>query len=414
MRVHRVGKSFLWLLATALVATAAACGSSEDSDDTPRVCSEDADCPSGEECQFAAASIQQPIPFNPCVTVQPCSDSSTCSGELVCAPYEPPGGLGFDCPARTCQPPCTPTSCASGEVCGDDGACRYLQCDEPGAEVCPERYRCDPAATAQVSSVNGSTTPDTADPALVAKLGCARKLCDEEGGFECRDTWTCDPSRAANEGSGCVPKPCAEAGRCWDDAAFICEPSNDGPRPEGTDFHGCVRRNCGEGHVCQQLLNGVNYASCDLASPKADVYGCVVRRCDEVPEVCADTFVCDLAAAPGTQNAFGCRAKHCNDPGGPACGTGSVCTPNTVGGYYCATPTVGGGGSGGASAPPSGTAGKSSGGSAGASAAGGVGGDVLVAPPGGRMATGGSANATGGNASGASGSDARGICVEAG
>ncbi len=329
----------------------------------------------------------------------------------MCAPYVPPTPFP-NCPPMTCQPPCTPDSCASGKVCGDDGVCRVQRCDESGAEACAARYRCDPSAAA--TSVSRWTllgaAADSENPELEAQRGCVRKLCDEEGGFACLDTWSCDPANAGEEASGCVPKPCTETGHCRDDATFLCEPGNDERRPEGMDPHGCVPRNCSEGRQCNFVQKDVNYAYCDLASPAADSVGCVIRQCDEVPELCPDNFICDVDARQGTKNAVGCRARNCNDPGGPACQAGSVCTPNAVGTWYCGSSTAGSGGSAGSAA--GGSAGARPGGSAGAGSGGS---GVLVGGADGSAA----APATGGvrAVSGASGGEgartqaASGICV---
>ena len=258
--------------------------------------------------------------------------------------------------------------------------------------------------------MNGAA-PDTENSGLAAQRGCVRKLCDEEGGFACLDNWSCDPARAGEEGSGCVPKPCTETGRCHDDATFICEPGNDERRPQGEDLHGCVYRNCAEGRVCSVLQDDVNYAYCDIASPAADSFGCVVRQCDEVPELCADNFVCDVAARTGTKNGFGCRLRGCNDPGGPTCEPGKVCLHNASGFPYCAVTGARGGaagsaGGGGDSARPGGSAGASAGTNNGGRASGGSAGATVMV--GGRAASGG-ADSTGGV--GARTQPASGICV---
>ena len=250
------------------------------------------------------------------MTLVACTDSSTCASGLVCAPYSPSPSLpGFNCPARTCQPSCEKAGCASDEVCGADGVCRLTKCDEPGAPACAEHYRCDPAAApAMVTTVvNGSSATDAAAPQHEAQRGCIRKLCDEPDGFVCKDNWSCDPANVpVNEGSGCVPLSCKETGHCQDDSLSICEPTNDGPRAAGTDLHGCVVRNCGEGRVCRHIKDSVNYAYCDLESPEADAAGCVVKSCEEMPEVCSGR-ICDRGSPIG--DAFGCRALDCHDPG---------------------------------------------------------------------------------------------------
>jgi hypothetical protein len=344
------------------------------------------------------------IAFNPCLTLARCTTSSNCPNGSVCAPYVntnpfPAGG----CPAMVCVASCQTNGCATDQVCGADGLCAFKSCAEPDAPSCSEHYRCDPAAaTAPLLPMSGSSTADSANPQREAARGCVRKQCDEDGGFACREFWTCDPEHSMNEGSGCVGEPCQEIGRCQDDASYICEPANDGPRPSGTDPHGCVPRNCGEGRMCQMLQGSVNYSHCDLGSDEADAYGCRVRMCDEAPEVCAAGYTCDPAVAG--KNTFGCRLLQCNEPGSMACPSGSTCLAASNSNVYACQVVTGSGGSGGADPAGGGSAATPSGGAGTASGGAGATGGIAL-PTGGRADSG-----SGGN--GSPDLERAGVCVE--
>jgi hypothetical protein len=383
----------VWIGIAILAGASAGCEAGSESE-PDKSCSKDSDCADGQECRLTA-SMQQPVVFNPCMNVFPCTEDSNCASGMVCAPYVPsnPGFPGFQCPPKTCLTSCESTGCPAGSVCSDSGVCRLLKCDEPDGPACAAHYRCDSAAAATmpVLALSGSSVADPEGSERQAQIGCVRKLCDEPDGFVCRATWRCDPDNAPTEGSGCVPLSCSETGKCGDDNYSICVPENDGPRPVGTDLHGCVVRNCGEGYQCQQIKDSINYAYCALDSPEANVWGCVVRNCEELPELCGDGRVCDRASP--LKDVFGCRALDCDDAGGPACAAGSTCQlVSAESGYHsCVSNGAGGGGSGGSGGsggarlnPPGGASGAGSGGTAGAGSGG--------ARPltGGRTSTGGS------------------------
>jgi hypothetical protein len=255
--------------------------------------------------------------------------------------------------------------------------------------------------------LNGSSVADPEGSERQAQIGCVRKLCNEPDGFVCRATWKCDPANAQTEASGCVPVSCSETGKCGDDNYAICVPENDGPRPAGTDLHGCVVRNCGEGYVCQQIRDSVNYAYCALDSPEANVWGCVVRNCEERPEVCGDGRVCDRAAP--LKDVFGCRTLDCRDPTGPACASGRTCelVSAETGSYLCVS-NGGGGGAGGGSGGSGGARVKPpAGGASGA----GSGGATVVSLTGGVTSTGGGLDNGQGGGRTTTEPGASGICV---
>jgi hypothetical protein len=365
MRCRWLPRMVRGCLLGAVTAVAASGCRTEGGDQAPQSCALDADCPSEQRCSHTG-QLRQPIPFNPCVTLVTCTDSSACPGDQVCAPYLGTAS-GPSCPGLVCTAPCQPGGCAPGEACKESGLCELEDCDKDGAPECPAHYECDPSAAAEASTLPlfGSAVGDAADAVREAARGCVRKQCDEPDGFTCREQWSCAPERATNEASGCVPEPCSETGRCSDDGYFICEPMNDGPRPEGTDPQGCRIRNCGEGFDCQYVRQGTNYANCDLESAESDDYGCRIRRCSEPSVTCLQGYAC--APSSVVADRVGCRPSYCNEPGGPTCPAGTRCAPRSPGSevYSCVAESVasGGVGSGSGGAPSGG--GISSGGSGG-------------------------------------------------
>jgi hypothetical protein len=192
-------------------------------------------------------------------------------------------------------------------------------CTDPGAAPCPERWRCDPVAAGQESLGSVGSIFSDVDAGDAHARGCARKKCDEDDGHVCAEFWECDPSRSV-DGSGCVGVPCATHGHCqWDN--FTCEPTSSAPRPSGTDYFGCVQKNCEEGLECGGGIEPEAYV-CDSSAPNADAWGCVLHRCTDGYE-CGAGFVCD----PSKWNSgpSGCRPKNCSD--GEACPAGFICRP---------------------------------------------------------------------------------------
>jgi hypothetical protein len=395
-------------------------------------CSSDADCESGQVCKQGQAPHEMPavVAPNPCLMLIPCTTSDQCSGGYVCAPYTPTWtglpGQG-QCPANTCQPPCTDTTCPADQVCGSDGICAFQACDEQGAPACDEFYHCDSAAAAATTTlppVTGSLSGSGTDAERERSRGCVRTLCDDAAGFVCFDAWRCAPGEAMNEGSGCVPVPCGETGHCSNDEYYICEPTSDGRRPVGTDPQGCVLRNCEEGFACQYILNTTNYSVCKLDDSRADDHGCVLQSCEEQPE-CQPGATCE----PGTpiSDIRGCRSPYCDEPNGPDCGQGYVCDRGSpeASVYGCRVDPSATGGAGGAGGTGgvggAGTGGNSAGGAGGSGAQGGVAGTSGSAGVGGSGAVSGNAGTGGGSGAGAgsgatggssgSAGDTTGTCV---
>jgi hypothetical protein len=302
-----------------------------------------------------------------------------------------------------CIYPCTADSCGNGQVCRDD-SCVAGTCEDPEAPACPDMWECDPDST-RVQSPS-SADEGVSDPVQRTEaerfiaLGCVRKVCDTTDGFSCSSGWTCDPSDASSRGAGCVPTPCEELGRC-SSGSYVCETTNDNPRPEGIDAHGCVRANCLEVEtICgAEYEGGISAEYCDPTSERADDRGCVNRLCDELLEVegldaCAsntDRFRC----APSAANADtrGCIDALCQTTVDYQCSAGGICDPlnDLAGTAGCVPSNASGQGGAAGSGPVTSSGGSPSGGSS--SAAGGSqqgpggappspgsGGSVAVAP----------------------------------
>ena len=408
----------VWLVSTG-------CGEHTLDADERTACSSDADCTAMERCAPLVPG-ERPTVAPPCmVTFTYCSTSANCSNGQVCWPLGrnnlvlPPNCYPT---GNTCGPPCTSTgatannACFTDEVCEANGECRLPACDEASGMACPDHWRCDPvAATSEiVQPVYGANEADSPNYGRDITRGCSRLGCDEAGGFTCKDGWVCDPA-GATDPSGCVALPCAEAGRCSDDTRFICEPTSSGPRPLGSDAHGCVLKNCEEGFACQRLVNDVNIAYCNFEGLLVDDFGCASHRCDDPGSTCATNQACDPGA--NFADARGCRPTTCEE--GVSCGS-LVCDPSSssADSRGCVTAVGGSGGSGGGSGGSvsgqggSGAAGR---GGQGGRSDGGSGGSTGGSVSGGSSGTGGTASGGSAGTNGSAGSAPRemnGRCVE--
>lgn len=288
----RARSSLVWLLA--------ACGCQGHDLELPRdpvSCSTDRDCPSEQPHCAAADTPDRPaiVACNP-----ECQSDAQCPADYFC-------DLGHGA-CSTCVGDCTPDSCAEGFVCQPDGRCVLVPCMDAGAPACPAGWRCDPFAP---STDNQGAKPSSNDAARLAR-GCARNPCAESDGVDCNDLWRCDPAQSKYS-TGCFPLPCGETGRCSDETAFICTPTNDGPRTDGVDPHGCVYRNCSE---------GVN--RCDYRQLCEDG-ACRPRTCAEL--ACPTGTRC-IAQSMGSS----CEVEPLGTGGAAAGGTGGTVVNGGTGG----------------------------------------------------------------------------------
>jgi hypothetical protein len=213
-----------------------------------------------------------------------------------------------------------------------------VQCDESIAITCPEHWRCDPAAAPAeptAGQVLGTTVSDPNNSGILVSRGCVRKRCNEDDGYACIASYACRESDFAN-GTGCVAVPCKETGHCADDARFICTPTSDHSRTEGTDENGCVWRNCEEGLPC--TIPESPWVHCDPESPRADVDGCVTVSCvDGNP--CPPGQTCDPNGI--SPDPADCVRDTSMDTGGTGGGAGTSGTPTGGGGNGATTSTGG-------------------------------------------------------------------------
>lgn len=326
----KIGGVF-WALVWGMSFCGFGCQSETDSTSAPTPCRGNSDCAANQTCSstILSGSERQAIVASPCLSMPACTTKEQCGSTNVCAPNPYLNQFpGFQCPPMICTAPCQSTGCKPDEHCESSGLCAFRPCTEVDAPACAEHYRCDTAAAASQAPtpLQGSNVADTDDASRAAKRGCVRKKCSEPGGFTCADNWRCDPTQAVDP-SGCVPLPCSQTGHCTSDASSICTPTNAGPRPQGTDVHGCVSRNCGEGvaGVCVYMRNGVDYGYCDVTAPGADAYGCMKHRCDERAGACIAGYKCDPTSP--SADPLGCRIASCRE--GTSCQPSFLCDPDS-------------------------------------------------------------------------------------
>ncbi len=324
-----VSSSRLLVVIGALVvgfgAESCASSSNSASSTSSQHCTLDSDCAAGQLCK----SIGTPGPHTqvamPC-SMTACSSSSTCPSGQVCMLSNQIVSVGFMCSgAMYCAPACQTASCKTGYGCQTDGTCRLLMCNEAGGQACPSAFTCDPAkAVNEPLDAQGSSVSN--DTYAVAR-GCIHKRCNESGGFVCQDHWSCQPSTSTS-GSGCVPIPCATSGHCSDDAYFICTPTSTKTRMSGSDPQGCVYRNCEEGLVCQNTVNGIVIGYCDFNGPLADSSGCAAKKCLDSNGLCWPGSTCEQVST--STDARGCRVAACLN-NAALCTNGKLCGPSMPG-----------------------------------------------------------------------------------
>jgi hypothetical protein len=352
-------------LLAAAVASLAGCGSSVSGEDAP--CKSDGDCAAHEFCEPLPAAKRSTNVAAPCFTMPaPCSDDTSCSGGSVCwASNRVQLSWAYpNCyaPPKVCAPKCPSTQCYADEVCEESGHCRTTLCNELDALACPAHWVCDLAAAASEPNAYAfGATDESPNYLRDIERGCARLRCDEAGGLTCKENWVCDPANATDP-SGCVAVSCQESGRCSDDELFICEPTNSpATRPEGSDAHGCVARNCDEGFAC------LTSETCDATTEEPELRGCRLLNCEE-GQICGQSQYCDPAHE--LANLFGCVYVPPDAQGGTGSGGGAGTSARAGNGGSGATAAGGGGSagrSGGGAASSGGGSGTGTGGAGGSS-----------------------------------------------
>lgn len=336
--VRELGESVLSASRAALVlgVVAVAC-SGRSADTTPKSCAADGDCAAGQRC--AVPADRPAIGLSPCAGTVLCSEAdNACASNQICAPgWQTLPDYPY-CGDKLCAARCTEATCPPDAECSADGLCQLTSCAEPGAEPCPDSWRCDPesAATASHEPALGTMyTESGVELDRYMERGCVRATCAEPGGHLCQAAWSCTPDATINP-SGCVPDECQVTGHCADDTTLICRSKAQHFDHGALDLNGCVPRTCDDGYSCSRVTEaGVDVGVCRYGAPNADYYGCVVLPCTTDDE-CFYDYVCDHTSPQSDQR--GCRQQSCTE--GAPCPDGFVCDPQAVqhDGADCTTP----------------------------------------------------------------------------
>lgn len=270
----RVVGSGRWFAIVALGATFVGAGCSGPSAPAA-LCHADSDCADGERCDFSDAANRSMISIGPC-PFTPCTTAVECDAGSVCGPRD---DLPFGCGQSVCQPSCETAGCEQGDVCGADGLCTLVPCDEENGLVCPDRWHCAPGSDAVGAFGPGSDlyAQTTSSSGRSLRAGCVPTRCDQAGGFSCHELYECDPA-SSDDASGCAAISCADSGRCGDDVGRICTVEVDELGTRVPDEHDCVARTCLEGYECP-----AGYA-CDASSLSVTINGCA--RAEPASGVC--------------------------------------------------------------------------------------------------------------------------------
>jgi hypothetical protein len=203
---------------------------------------------------------------------QPCPNECTTDSECAaraggkCDPYTRtcPRCNGHVC--RYPPPPCTPSSCSTGDRCRSDGACEPIPCNEGGS--CGTSYRCSPTA------------------AKADNRGCEPVPCDS--GHACPSGTRCNPGSARADLFGCELTPCDGGYAC--PAGARCNVGS-----SRADQHGCEYTPCSDGFMCLENTR------CTVSAPAAYDHGCTTMTCTSDADCdCGYCVKGACSAVPGT------------------------------------------------------------------------------------------------------------------
>lgn len=288
------------------------------------------DCRPNERCEVATvfnaviASIYLPAGAVACPV---CNNSLACGEGLTCNP-ETEQLVPPPCPAY-CIPGCKHVDCPEDTMC-IEGVCATpaLLCNSPDATFsCPEGMHCAPEEDAPDLREWAGLGANDDNVAAILAIGCVPTMCEHDGGPICGTGFRCDPTDPIADRAGCVAISCAELGECPDPDRVCRAPVVNSEVP---DAHGCVPRNCTEGHVC----TAINTA-CDPEHVTNYVQGC--RLLEPTPSsptepdcreghLCAADEMCEIEHAWSDE--FGCRPALCSD--GIPCAAPYICQPGAA------------------------------------------------------------------------------------
>lgn len=235
-----------------------------------------------------------------CTASKPCRDS-----DKIC-----------DLSSETCVDRCTPTSCPSSQICGDDGFC-HERCsgDSCGADslcmngVCVAKCTENSCADGEFCGADG-----------LCVTHCKPASCST--GTVCVDSGKCEPVCAAGKcGDGMV---CGDDGFCVKAECSAIEPCSDG---KVCSYGMCYEvalascyhdRECPEGYHCDNL-QCVDADSCSMTRTCAGDKICYNGRCiDPEPVACDKQNAClgDKTCVAGRCVACDCRTDQICAPDG--------------------------------------------------------------------------------------------------
>jgi hypothetical protein len=189
--------------------TGQACPGATTDEGGGRRCRRTDECTGNETCQAY-------LPYPCSISTSSCYQDSDCGAEHLCLASGLYSCLGAG-EINSCGAPCTPTSCAEGSRCEQDGRCHPTPCRDG--------YEC---ASGLVCADEGDKPTD--------EHGCRAASCEADE-HACPAGFECEPSEPWADKNGCMPVSCV--------AGFDC-PVNQRCVPDSQAMltHQCERLSC--------------------------------------------------------------------------------------------------------------------------------------------------------------------------
>ena len=258
-----------------------------------------------------------------------CNSSENNQELTSCSVTEPCSDANMVCVNQYCVPKCTPNSCPTGQLCGENGICTFSPTDQP---ECSDD---NPCAGDLVCS-EGKCIPNQTQPECSDDNPCAGDLvCVNEKCVECSEQKACQTGKKCDAGK-CVVDPDYHDGLCVSsedcvNEEFTCQDGkciakckssdecegnttvcdlngqctaacNTGYCPEGMVCEGRIRicvpgecswyDDCKEGKVCDlenhRCLDRCSAGSCESGKVCDSEGFCVSGECSKIDNTCAD------------------------------------------------------------------------------------------------------------------------------